>query len=147
MFLDILKEELLKNSLNYYTDNYDYYTFGEKKPFKKALVNQLKRVFFSRPLLAPVLKNDYLYHNFFLGYLFKYDKYIQPLEFFYNKLESKESKSILTQLVAFRLLGYVKVRLPLSKPEYWQGIKDMEKAKNENDFHRCLVFPMEGVLT
>lgn len=141
MFLNTLREELLKNSSNYYSDNYDYYSFGNKKPLKKALINQLKKVFFSSTFLRPVLKSDFLYRRFFLGYIFKYDKYIQPLEFFYNKLESKESKTLFIQLVAFRLLGYVKVRLPLSKPEYWQGIKEMEKTRDENNTIDVPSFP------
>ncbi|HXP52990.1 MAG TPA: hypothetical protein VN922_23805, partial [Bacteroidia bacterium] len=141
MFLDLLRKELLKNSSNYYTDNYDHYTFGAKKPAKKVIVNQLKRVFFSRPMLSIVLNNNFLYRKFFLGFLFKYTKYIEPLDFFYNNLASEESKSLMLQLTAFRLLGYTKVRLPLSTPEYWQGIKELETIQDKADFVDVLSFP------
>ena len=141
MFLDALKKELLKNGSNYYTDNYDYYTFGVKKPLKKVFINQLKRIFFSKPFLWIITSNNLLYRNFFLGFLFKYTKYIKPLDFFYNNLNSEESKNLLVQLMAFRLLGYVKVRLPLSTPQYWQGIKEMEKIASMSDSVEVRSFP------
>ena len=141
MFLDSLRQELLKNKFNYYTDNYDYTIFGHKKPAKKVLINQLKRIFFSAPFLTILIKNDFLFRKFFLSYLFKYDKYIQPLEFFYANLASEKSKDLLVQLTAFRLLGYVKVRLPLSNNEYWKGMQEMEQMKNEKDFIDVPSFP------
>ncbi|HTB07966.1 MAG TPA: FkbM family methyltransferase [Bacteroidia bacterium] len=141
MFLEALKKELLKNGSNYYTDNYDHYTFGVKKPLKKSFINQLKRVFFSKPFLWVILSNNFLYRNFFLGFLFKYTKYIKPLEFFYDNLNSEESKNLLIQLTAFRLLGYVKVRLPLSTPQYWEGIKEMENIANTNESVEVRSFP------
>jgi FkbM family methyltransferase len=141
MFLEALKKQLLIESSNYYSDNFDYYTFGKKKGLKKAAINQLKRLFFNRVALGIILNNKFLYRKFFLGYLFKWDKYIQPLEFFYDHLASQESKDLLIKLVSFRLLGYVKVRLPLSNPDYWNGIKEYENLKNENDSIDIKSFP------
>ncbi len=132
MFLELLKQELLKNSSNYYIDNYDSYTFGDKKPFKKALINSGKRIFFSKPALTFLLSNDFLYKKVLLGSILKFDKYLEPLEFFYNNLASQESKELFLNLVAFRLLGYVKVRLPLSSPVYWNGIKAMENIQDKS---------------
>ncbi|HTA28609.1 MAG TPA: FkbM family methyltransferase, partial [Bacteroidia bacterium] len=135
-----------KESVNYYTDNLDYYSFGTKRPFKKAVINQLKRLFFNKPVLSIVLSNDFLYGKFFLGFLFKYTKYIEPLEYFYKTLETEESKELLLKLMAFRLLGYVKVKLPLSSPKFWEGIKEVEKLKNENDFVEVKSFPWKVYL-
>jgi FkbM family methyltransferase len=146
MFLDVLKQELLKNGSNYYTDNYDYYVFGKQKPFKKRVINGAKRFFFSKPILSVFLSNDFLYKTIFLGFIFKYKKYIDPLEFFYKKLSSEESKELLVKLISFRLLGYVKVRLPLSDEIYWNGIKEMEVNQDKNDFLEVKSFPWKLLL-
>jgi len=141
MFIELLKEEILKESVHYYTDNLDYYTFGTKRPLKKVIINQLKRLFYNKPVLSIVLSNDNLYKKFFLGRLLKFSKYIEPLEYFYANLATEESKYLLLRLTTFRVLGYVKVKLPLSTPEYWQGIKDFENAKDENDSIDVKSFP------
>src|SRR5271170_5953755 len=141
MFIELLKNELLKESVNYYSDNLDQYSFGTKRPLKKAFINQLKRLFFNKPVLSIILNNDLLYKKVFLGRLLKFGKYIEPLEYFYSNLATEESKYLLLRLVTFRVLGYVKVKLPLSNPQYWQGIKEFEKAKNENDFINVKSFP------
>lgn len=146
MFVELLKKEILKESVNYYTDNLDYYTFGTKRPLKKRLINQCKRLFFNKPVLSLILSSNFLYKRFFLGFLFKYTKYIEPLEYFYKNLETQESKDLLIRLLTFRLLGYVKVKLPLSTPEYWQGLKNVEKVRDENDFIAVKSFPWKVYL-
>jgi len=141
MFIELLKKEILKESVNYYTDNLDHYTFGTKRPLKKVVINQLKRLFFNKPVISIILSNDTLYKKFFLGRLLKFGKYIEPLEYFYVNLATEESKYLFLRLVTFRVLGYVKVKLPLSNPQYWKGIQEFEQAKNENDFVAVKSFP------
>jgi len=140
-FLEMLRKNLISDGSNYYTDNFDYYVFGSKKPLKKRIVNQLKKVFFSKPILALLFSIRPVYKSFFLGSLFKYKKYIKPLGFMYQHLASKESKSLFMKLVEFRLLGYLKVRLPLSRPDYWNGIKEFESKATPTDFIEITSFP------
>jgi len=145
-FWSKLKLELISSGNKYYTDNFDYYSFGTKISFKKKVINQFKRVGFSSPVLSIICKSDFLFYSFFLVFLFKWKKYIDPLEFFYNNLATEESKELYLKLVAYRLLGYTKVRLPLSTPDFWNGIKECEKVKDENNFIDVKSFPWKVYL-
>ncbi len=141
MFSDILKKRLIQDGGNYFNDNFDYYVFGKNKSFKKKIVNAFKRVLFTKPVFAIAFSIRPIYINFFFGTLFGYKKYLQPMEFFYDNLASDESKELFLKLVEFRLLGYLKVRLPLSTPAYWQGIKEMEGIGDESKALAVNCFP------
>jgi FkbM family methyltransferase len=55
------------------------------------------------------------------------EKYFPELETVYNKLETTESKALFIKLLAFRKLGYLKVKLPLCRDEFIEGILKMRK--------------------
>lgn len=130
-FDEQLRLNLIEESKNYYRDNRDPYSHKELTSVKK-IVNALKRIFFSTPFIRIITGNNFLYRNILLGKMLKLNRYMPDLEKFYDLLEDEESKFLLIKLMSFRILGHVKVRLPLSKPEYWDGIKSMEQiAQNE----------------
>ncbi len=133
MFLEILRERLIRETGNYYSDNHDDIAFPKKLSAKKQLVNVGKRFLFTKAVMGNLLRNDYFYKKIFLGKMMKFDRYLNGLEFFYNKLEDEGSKELFIQLTAFKLLGYLKVRLPLSTPSYWMGLKEMRALENETD--------------
>jgi len=45
---------------------------------------------------------------------------IEGLSTFYNLLRDENSKSTLIKVIAYRILGYRKVKLPLNNPSYWR---------------------------
>jgi FkbM family methyltransferase len=117
-----MKSEFYKNLLykimsslpNDYNDNYDVERFGiEKQPegFTAKLYNTSlfsKRFFNKSNQLSRFRNADNIINDPLFGLL----------EDLYNLLADEESKDLLIQIVAFRLLGYKKVKLPLSTPEY-----------------------------
>jgi FkbM family methyltransferase len=133
MFEKLLKEQLLKESTNFYTDNYDYYTHTRPITSKKKIINFAKRFFFSKSILSILLTSGFIYKKLLLGNILSLDKYLDKLDNLYNKLESEESKQLLLRLMAFKVLGYLKVKLPLNKPEFWDGIKKMKSLAKKDD--------------
>lgn len=131
MFYDLLKAQLITESSNYYTDNRDPYANEKKGSLKRTLVNFLKRFFYSKPMITILVSNDKIFKKYFLGKLFNLEKYLDALDNFYKKLEDDKSKKLLLKLVAFRILGYVKVKLPLSNKAYWDGLDKI--IENEGD--------------
>lgn len=129
-----LKEEIIESGKNYYTDNYDYYSHPVQLPFKKRAVNFGKWLLFRKPFFQLIFKSEGIYQNIFLGKMFGLTPYMDRLDSFYNKLEEQESKDLLVKLIAFRILGYLKVKLPYHTPNFWKGIDATKALRDENDF-------------
>lgn len=140
MFVNLLKQQIILESKNYYNDNYDFYSHPRNPGLTKKLINGFKMLFFRPLFFKTICHSDFLFKHIFLR-IFKIDRYLEGLEFFYRNLDDEESRSLLVKLITFRLLGYVKVKLPLSTPEYWHGLKSFEKLKNESKMIRLSVSP------
>ena len=67
-FDKLLKKQLLKESGNFYTDNYDYHTHTQGRSTKKKIINVLKWFFFSKPILTILLSSSYIYKDLFKTY-------------------------------------------------------------------------------
>lgn len=130
-FKELLKKQLLEESGNFYTDNYDYNTHPEKLKTKKKIINFFKRIVFSKAIMPLFLELGG--YNFLLKQLGFYN-YMEKLDSMYKRLASDESKELLLKLMAFRMLGYLKVKLPLNTPEYWQGIDKMKSIAQQDNF-------------
>ena len=128
-FIQHLAAELINSVNNNYSDNYDYYRYGKEPPVKKKA--SLKRAFVS-------LINKRGYFNNFNNHLFssQIERSNYPVtDFIYlhNNLEDEYSKQLLIKIVAYRLLGHKKVRLPLSTPEFWNNQNLIEAKLSKND--------------
>jgi len=132
-FEELLKNRLIEESLNSYSDNYDYYNQPFPIPFTKKSINFFKKILFRKILFKNVFRNDFIFKKVFLR-TYKIDGYLNALDFFYSSLEDENSRELLLKIVTFRILGYIKVRLPLSTPEYWEGIKSIEEVEDNNIF-------------
>ncbi len=51
---------------------------------------------------------------------------IEQFQWVYQNLADDESRQLLVQVLAFRILGYRRVKLPLNNPHYWQTRKDLD---------------------
>ena len=142
MFIDLLRKELISSLGNYFHDNYDAYTHG-KVSFAKRLINMGKFFFYNKLVLGTLLKSDYFYQQLFLRKVYGLDKHVDGLNFFYDKLADENSKQLLLKLMAFRILGYVKVKLPLSNPEYWNGIKKLDGLVTKEEKLKLNCFPWQ----
>src|SRR5581483_9149115 len=102
-----LFQELLGAANNDYEDNYDHLRFGAagKKgfvPVKQRIIRRLntKGYYHQSNLinLRKVLSNA---------------RWLEDFAYLYDILEDQASKDLLIKIVAYRLLGHRKVRLPL----------------------------------
>ncbi|HNA88401.1 MAG TPA: FkbM family methyltransferase, partial [Anaerolineales bacterium] len=110
-FLKLVDESMS----NWYEDNYDYYRFGDVQ--SDASSDKAEVV------------NSYLMTYGFLK------PHLSSFTWLFDILADNESKNIFLKILAFRVLGYRKVKLPLSTPSYWSEIKKIEQlADSMNEF-------------
>ena len=129
-FYEKLLQEILSNIENQYNDNYDFYRFGNKPPInsswksrvKKNLVKYLK------------LKDISLSTNRYLNAVSQLSPYFAGIYNLYTILDDEESKGLLIKLVAYKILGEEKVKLPLNTLDYWTDIEKMQSYKSPDDF-------------
>lgn len=135
-----LLTELVTNRLNFHNDNYDFFFRG---PMPASQQSGIKKVsFLLKNELLGFKENNFLDHmqkklsaliptcrNMF-QYRYLPEKYFQlalkqfnKFEYIYDKLEDKISREILIKLLAYKALGFRKVKLQRNNPSYWQGIE------------------------
>ena len=124
--------EIFSSLPNNYIDNYDFYRFG-KPP------SPPKNKFSLKSIIKQYLNNkDYGNINYISQELCKATKFIEPYASQFNKLydilADQYSKNLLVKILAYRCLGHRKVKLPLSNPNYWKTIEDIDKIKDSSDY-------------
>ncbi len=117
-FYKSLLHKIMSSLPNDYDDNYDAERFGaEKQPdtLTGRLYNTslISKRFYNKSNQISLFKNADNLVN---------DPLFNQLEDLYDLLSDEQSKDLLVQLVAFRLLGHKKVKLPLSTPEYFKTL-------------------------
>lgn len=115
-----LNEEFLKCQKNNFKNNYDFYRFGKLNSLK----NQIKGIVQS--LVLRKKNNQAIVNNQALLDIFNNSSGLQST---YDSLSDDRSKSLLVQLLLFRLLGNSKVKLPLSNPDFWDNMKGIQKLQ------------------
>jgi FkbM family methyltransferase len=111
---------------NDYTDNYDFYRFGNAKGtqrIKELLINIIKkglekRNFVQLPI-API-ENRALY--------------IDRFEYLYDLLNDKQSKELLIKLLAYRMLGYKRVKLPTNNEQFWKTMTFLNNIVDKSKY-------------
>lgn len=113
------------NIRNDYTDNFDSERFGiepkENKSLKLFFLHKLKRKF--RIIDYNEIKN-----------IETLDPYFERMEQVYSILNDNYSKDLYIQLIAYRILGYRKVKLPLNTQEYIRKRAEANIFKINNDY-------------
>lgn len=98
------------NIRNNYTDNFDFERFGdepkEKNSINSFLIHKLKKRF-------RIVDYDEIKMIEIL------DPYFDRMGQVYSILQDDYSKELYIKLIAYKILGYKKVKLPLNTPEYW----------------------------
>lgn len=126
--LNELTKTLVSDRNNSFEDNYDYYRFGSKpldsRPtplsLRKRLRYWIKGGFINDSDPASLIRSSELF------------PYMERFEKLYDLLGDAESRSLMVQILSYRILGGAKVKLPLSTPAYWSGIEQI-KAVADND--------------
>ncbi len=122
-------QEVMKNMNNWYgTDNWDSELFGPYKThYKSAMVSKLNELFSGKATILPVTWNRDVIEN-----VSTIEGSIEELGSFYDLLADESSKSMLVQLLTYRLMGHKKVKLPLNTESYWsqrRGTKSLISGK------------------
>lgn len=125
----------LKN--NYGVENYDEYRFGKypvsiyndlpvkaKKPlnFVEGSKNIVKKIIGYNPHKKAYLTSG---HNLV-------NPYLNEIQKIWNTI-SELDRELMVSLIAFKILGYKKVKLPRNNAAYWEAIREAKTLSNSND--------------
>ncbi|RKE98000.1 FkbM family methyltransferase [Ichthyenterobacterium magnum] len=117
---------------NYGIENYDEYRFGAYE----SKTNDSKKHNVSLKNLKKVIKKTIGYHAEIELYYKRADEFVEDyLHGIYSLWDiiSKKDKKLLISLIAYRLLGFKKVKLPRNNVLYWNAIEQAKKLSNSND--------------
>jgi len=118
-FTDALQQTMKSSKHNDLTDNWDYRRFGTFQP--PARKNRFKD--FIKTALASVG----LYRNGTLRYI---HSNAANFEWLYDRLVDDESKQTLLEVLAYHVMGYSKIKLPLNNDDYWRKLEELERRAN-----------------
>jgi FkbM family methyltransferase len=115
-FTAALVRELLKNVNHYYgKDNWDSFRFGTyRSSYREMIIAYLNKLLFPQKIALIPINSD-CYENC----LDSLRNNIEKLSSTYSQMEDDYSKSLFINILVYRMLGYRKVKLPLSQEGYW----------------------------
>lgn len=136
-YAELIKVLLVASKNNFsYKENYDQLRFGtlEEAPvtLNGFIRKKLERLFESKGYTVALKEKGF--DETISEKLKILDPYLSRIGKFYDLLEDEVSKDLLLQLVAFRLLGLTKVKLPLNTPDFWNGINEIEALADQNNY-------------
>lgn len=120
-FHNKLFELITKSLRNYHPDNIDKDFFEVKN--KNFIVDARKRL---SSFLFPNLINKKSFGDVLGSTSLLLEEYGQRLEQVHSSLANDESKDWLVRMIAYKILGYEKVKLPTNVPSYFL-IRDLQK--------------------
>lgn len=121
--------ELLSSSNNFFSDNIDHVRFAGQVSLRRSLRDRLLQLAATRrislrPFTDPSKVQEVLS--------------LPGLPETYRALEDRESRNLLVKLLAYRILGPRRVKLPTNCPEYWKTVEHAKRylveAKVIKDF-------------
>jgi hypothetical protein len=127
-FFTQLVNTIIDAQFNSFDDNYDFYRFGEPKLKRESLPEKISSK------TGKVLKKLKLYARRYLNrpnayMLAQWLDHLPGLEWMCSKLEDEDSKELLVQLIAYRVMGYQAIKLPLSNKQYWERLSYFDKIQ------------------
>jgi FkbM family methyltransferase len=133
-FEKIIKKAIRHNYHNNYgIENYDHIRFGDYKEFykryhieentyKQKIKNRIKRIIRYKTKKAA----EELYNSI--------SNYHEGLGWLYSKLNITDKK-LLVELIAYRLLGYKKIKLMRNNKTYWNQLRKADKLVEGKDVY------------
>jgi FkbM family methyltransferase len=122
-FLRELTERLERYRKNNWQDNWDFRRFGSL-PARPAQVRVKK-------MIRGLMERAGMRSNRTLTALKAHEAELQWL---YQNLQDDESRELLIDLMAYRILGHRKVKLPLNTPQYWKTLDLLDQKPNAGEF-------------
>jgi len=115
-FEAVLNSNLKSCERNKFTDNHNFRRFGKKRLSVNKFLGRLRIS---------------LGFNGF-GSRQKIWNNIEKLDWLYDRLD-EESRSILVQVISYRILGEEYVKLPLNTPEYWTKLEHLDRLSHSGE--------------
>lgn len=126
-FSEAILNEIITNRKNHHTDNFDPWMKYESR-FQES-----KRSYSAKEMLLnyfiPVSNNKTYSRK--IKDIFHPEKYylslissFSDINLLYNLLNDQPSKDLLIKLLAYKILGYKKIKLPRNTKKYWEDIKN-----------------------
>lgn len=129
-FRRALEKKLLQCRYNSFgAENYDNYRFGEFPKVDTPPQSSLLKI---KNVIKKILR--YRKRKFLKAYeefLLKYDGGLQRI---YEQI-SNDGRELLVDIIAYRLLGYKKVKLPLNNKKYWDTIEITNSLVDKDDIY------------
>lgn len=131
-----LLKEILINKNNNYSDNYDPWMryeaefstadkstslYRKRLPVTENLAKQLNITYRIKDFFSPV--------SFYKNII----QHFSDISLLYDLLNDNQSKQLLIKLLAYRILGYKKVKLPRNTKKYWDDIDTIRKLNSGKD--------------
>jgi FkbM family methyltransferase len=129
-FKSALEKKLVISQFNNFgIDNYDEYRFGN---FPTINVQESSAVFRIKNFIKKVIryKNSQI-QDTQIELLLKYGESLQSI---YEKLSAND-RSLIIDIIAYRLLGYKKVKLPRNNKKYWDSIDTANSLADISDVY------------
>jgi FkbM family methyltransferase len=137
-YAELIKVLLVASKNNFsFRENYDQLRFGTLEEDAPVTLNgfirkKLERLFESKGYTVVLKEKGF--DETITEKLKILDPYLSRIGKFYDLLEDDLSRDLLLQLVAFRVLGLTKVKLPLNTPDFWNGINEIEALADQNNY-------------
>jgi FkbM family methyltransferase len=126
-----LKKKIFLNLPNFHNDNFDIYRKNRNNG-RQGLMHKLKQT--ARSSARSMLKGVNWYSGtFFSTIVDQMHEVSDAFSYLYSILEDEHSKALLLEIGAFRVLGNTRIKLPLSGPEYWNGIQQVEQMADKSE--------------
>ena len=121
LFLTAYVSEITSNLLNFFGDeNFDFNRYVKRK-------EETPKITPKSIIIKFLNKKNYINLSLFSRIVINAIEFIEPFlprfDALYQQLHDDDSRNILIKILAYRALGYKKVKLPLNMPEYWAGIE------------------------
>jgi hypothetical protein len=128
-FSDALLKEVLANLKNDHHDNYDPMMRYESRFWEDNAEGSFFNTFLHKKLpINPQLDTTPRWQHYFYPRAF-YRQVIHSLQgmsLLYDLLSDEASQALMSTLLAYRILGYKRVKLPRNSPGYWNDIETLK---------------------
>ncbi len=124
-FKEKLYKKVKKSQLNNFSnENFDEYRFG---PY--PYLDQKKKLNLKKIVKKIICYNPYFESELVDNFI---NKYLPELEQIFNNI-SKKDQELYISLIAYRILGYRKIKLSRNNKEYWEAIETAKSLSNSED--------------
>jgi len=119
-FVSAYIQKVVSNLGSYHTDNYDAHRFGPESRYTFGIS-------FARQILCGLSKLGFIRESTARRNLIAaFDPiapYLQNLQTLFENLSDEKSRQTLIEVVAYRTLGYRKIKLAVNNPAHWENLR------------------------